>query len=103
MDGCQDRRDSKRMQTECQVLLKHLPGQAINLSAEGARVMVRQSIELRQTTTLTLLTEDGECFSLVAVPIWQKTVASNLHVVGVHFLPNQAESVSYCWWLGHCA
>ncbi len=100
---CDNRRSNRRVAICCDVLLKTQPGRALNLSPDGARILVSREVELRRPTTLTLMGDDGESFSFQAVPVWQKRVSPVARVVGLQFLPEQVEAYSYRWWLAKSA
>ncbi|MGE0494009.1 MAG: PilZ domain-containing protein [Vulcanimicrobiota bacterium] len=103
MKGCENRRADSRKSLECQVLMRHMQGKTLNLSATGARVLVESPVRLRTRQAVHVMTPDGQTFSVVAVPVWQQSFFGCGQVVGLHFPDDQTETASLRWWLESAA
>lgn len=89
-----DRRSKARQPKQVPALLHRDMVKTINLSEEGARLLVRSDNPLKERVPLVIQTGEGDYAGLLCEPRWVEKVGENLYVVGVSF-PAGQEGLSH--------
>jgi len=94
MDGSSyDRRSKARQSKQVPALLHRDMVKTINISEEGARLLVKSNKPLKEKVPLLIQTGEDDYAGLLCEPRWVEEVGENLYVVGVSF-PSGQEGLS---------
>lgn len=93
-DSKYDRRSKARQSKQVPALLHRDMVKTINLSEEGARLLVKSDKPLKEKVPLLIQTGEDDYAGVVCEPRWVEEVGENLYVVGVSF-PAGQDGVSH--------
>lgn len=88
-DSKYDRRATERISKQVPALLHRNMVETINLSEEGARLIVKSEVPLNRRVPILIQTGDDEYAGLLCQPRWVKKLGRDLYVVGVSFPKGQ--------------
>lgn len=80
-----DRRENRRQAKLLPALLHREMVKIINLSEDGARLLVHNLTSLKPRMPLILEIEEDQYASVMCEPRWNEEIGKNLYVVGVAF------------------
>lgn len=80
-----NRRSKTRFKAQKPALLHHDMVETLNVSADGARLLLKKSIQLRPRMPLMIQTGDNDYAAVICEPKWRRRIGRNLFVIGVSF------------------
>lgn len=86
-----DRRAKQRLPRQVPALLHRSMVKTINLSEDGARLLINSTKPLKEKMPLLIQTGDNDFAGLLCEPRWVEEVGENLYVVGVSFPEGQED------------
>jgi PilZ domain-containing protein len=93
-DSKYDRRSAERLSKQVPALLHRDMVETINISEEGARLIVKSKTPLKSRVPLLIQTGENDYAGLLCEPRWVKKLGKDLYVVGVSF-PEGQEDINH--------
>lgn len=90
-DSKYDRRGAERLSKQVPALFHRDMVDVINISEEGARLILKSSKPLKRRVPILIQTGENDYAGLLCEPRWVKKLGRDLYVVGVCFLQGQED------------